>query len=50
MIKVNAVNKSFGSKQVLTDINVELLKGKFTSIIGANGSGKSTLLSTIARK
>lgn len=49
MIKVNAVNKSFGSKQVLTDINVELLKGKFTSIIGANGSGKSTLLSTIAK-
>lgn len=49
MIKVSGVNKSFGTKQVLTDIDVELLKGKFTSIIGANGSGKSTLLSTIAK-
>lgn len=44
MLKVNHVEKSFGSKQVLKSINFECKKGDIFGIFGRNGSGKSTLL------
>lgn len=46
-IKINGVGKSFGSKVVLKDINLEVNKGEVLSIIGQSGSGKSTLLRMI---
>lgn len=42
-----AVN--YGSFNVFKDINIKLVEGKITSIIGANGCGKSTLLKAIGR-
>ncbi len=44
MIKVSNINKSFGSLQVLKDINLEINKSEIVSIIGPSGAGKSTLL------
>ena len=44
MVKVENVCKSFGSLQVLKDINLEVNKGEVVCIIGPSGSGKSTLL------
>lgn len=47
MIKLIELNKSYGKKQVLFDVNLEIPTGSFTMLRGASGSGKSTLLSII---
>ena len=47
ILKVNHLSKSFGSHEVLRDIDFTVNKGDVTSIIGASGSGKSTLLRCI---
>lgn len=44
MIKIENVSKSFGNKEVLSDINIELKKGEIIALIGENGAGKSTLM------
>ena len=44
ILQVKHLSKSFGSHQVLRDIDFTVKKGDVTSIIGASGSGKSTLL------
>jgi len=47
MIEVQGVNKSFGDKQVLYDINTTFDKGKVNLIIGQSGQGKSVLAKCI---
>ena len=47
ILKVNHLSKSFGTHEVLRDIDFTVSKGDVTSIIGASGSGKSTLLRCI---
>ena len=47
ILKVNHLSKSFGSHEVLKDIDFTVEKGDVISIIGASGSGKSTLLRCI---
>ena len=47
ILKVNHLSKSFGTHEVLRDIDFTVNKGDVTSIIGASGSGKSTLLRCI---
>ncbi|MCE7785995.1 iron ABC transporter ATP-binding protein [Staphylococcus xylosus] len=49
MIKVQGLNKTIQDKAILQNINVEINKGKLTTMIGPNGAGKSTLLSAITR-
>ena len=44
ILQVNHLSKSFGTHEVLKDIDFTVKKGDVTSIIGASGSGKSTLL------
>ncbi len=44
MIKMEKVCKSFGTLQVLKDIDLSVKKGEVVCIIGPSGSGKSTLL------
>jgi len=41
------INKKFGNKQVLTDINLTIPKGKIIGLLGKNGTGKSTLIKLI---
>lgn len=43
-IKIELLNKFFGKKQVLFDIELEFPKGQMTALLGPSGSGKSTLL------
>ena len=38
------LNKSFGDKQVLQDINLSIPRGKIIGLLGKNGTGKSTLI------
>ncbi|RSK29228.1 amino acid ABC transporter ATP-binding protein [Bacillus sp. HMF5848] len=44
IIDIQHLSKSFGSHEVLKDINFHVNKGEVVSIIGSSGSGKSTLL------
>ena len=47
ILEVRHLSKSFGTHEVLRDIDFTVKKGDVTSIIGASGSGKSTLLRCI---
>ena len=44
IVEVRHLNKSFGPREILRDINFTVRKGDVTTIIGPSGSGKSTLL------
>ena len=48
-IRFEKVSYTYGKKtpfeyQALKDINLEILEGSFTAIVGHTGSGKSTLI------
>lgn len=47
IISIKGLKKSFGSNEVLKDINFSVKKGDVTCIIGSSGSGKSTMLRCI---
>lgn len=46
-VKVSNLKKSFGSLEVLKDINLEVHEGEVVCLIGPSGSGKSTFLRCI---
>ncbi len=46
-IKVEGVEKRFGSKTILENISFQVKKGEILSIIGPNGAGKSMLVKII---
>jgi phospholipid/cholesterol/gamma-HCH transport system ATP-binding protein len=48
-IRIEALNKSFGSNHVLKNIELEIRAGETFSIIGPSGTGKSVLLKLIVR-
>ncbi|MDR2964549.1 MAG: ABC transporter ATP-binding protein [Treponema sp.] len=47
-VVIEGVSKSFGDFQVLNNINLEIKKGEFFSLLGPSGCGKTTLLRIIA--
>lgn len=44
ILTVENLNFSYGSVNVLTDVNFSIYRGEFLAVIGPNGGGKSTLL------
>lgn len=48
IVRVNELNVSFGRHEILRDINLDIKKGEFVTILGPNGSGKTTLLKSIS--
>lgn len=44
ILKAEGVCKSYGKKEVLHNLDLELLPGKIYGLIGRNGAGKTTLL------
>jgi ABC-type multidrug transport system ATPase subunit len=47
MIHAKNISKSFGSKKLFSNLNIQLEKGSFLLVHGSNGAGKSTLLKTL---
>lgn len=47
MIRLENVDKYYGSSHILKDITMVVEKGDFISVMGSSGSGKSTLLNLI---
>jgi len=47
-VRFRAVNKSFGSTHVVSDLSLELPDGSFTVLVGPSGCGKSTSLRMLA--
>jgi ribose transport system ATP-binding protein len=46
-IDMTHISKSFGSNQVLKDINLTLRSGEVHALMGENGAGKSTLMNVL---
>ena len=47
LIKIQDLNKKYGKKQVLKDVNLTLYGGQIVSLLGPNGSGKTTLIKVL---
>lgn len=47
MINIKNLSKSYGNKQILSNINLTFEKGKVYGIVGENGAGKTTLFKCI---
>lgn len=48
ILKAQNISKSFGEKQVLSDINITLNKGEIVSLLGVSGAGKTTLFNILS--
>ena len=48
IIKIEHLSKSFSDKVVLDDINLDIRRGEFITLLGPSGCGKTTLLRMIA--
>lgn len=48
-VSINNISLSFGSKQVLKDVSLEIKEKTIVALIGPSGCGKSTLLKCINR-
>ncbi len=44
---ITDLNKSYGKKEVLKDVNISFDEGKIYSLIGVNGSGKTTFFNCV---
>ena len=47
MLKFNQINKAFGKRAVIKDLNYSFDANKIYALMGANGSGKTTLFNLI---
>jgi ABC-2 type transport system ATP-binding protein len=47
MIKVTNLNQSFGKKNVLNSINLEVNANEICALVGRNGAGKSTFINSL---
>ncbi len=48
-LKIDGIDCSYGSINVLKDVSFDVKSGQFLGILGPNGSGKTTLLKSISR-
>ena len=49
IILTNQLSIAYGKTEIIKNLDLSIIKGKITILIGSNGCGKSTILRTIAR-
>jgi rhamnose transport system ATP-binding protein len=42
LLSARGISKQFGGIEVLTDIDLDLMRGEIHALLGENGAGKST--------
>jgi Cu-processing system ATP-binding protein len=47
MIRVRGLRKSFGRREILKGVDLEIPRGRITALVGPNASGKTTLIKTV---
>lgn len=47
VLEITKINRSFGGRQVLTDVSFAVTGGRITGFVGRNGSGKTTTMRII---
>ncbi|MEV4825022.1 ATP-binding cassette domain-containing protein [Micromonospora sp. NPDC049274] len=46
-LRLDGIDRSFGDRQVLTNVSFEVAAGRMTGFVGANGAGKTTTMRII---
>lgn len=46
-LKIKNLSKSYGKKEVLKNVNLDITSGKIIGLLGKNGTGKTTLIKLI---
>ena len=47
LISITGLNKSYGHKHVVSDVNLSVHKGQILGLVGPNGAGKTTCLQSL---
>lgn len=47
LISITGLNKSYGKKHVVSDVNLSVHKGQILGLVGPNGAGKTTCLQSL---
>jgi len=47
LMRLKKINKTYGTTKVLTDMDIDIPKGKIVGLVGENGAGKTTLMKII---
>jgi ABC-type sugar transport system ATPase subunit len=48
LLTLRDITKTFGPVRALTSVNMQVLPGKVTALVGDNGAGKSSLIKTVS--
>lgn len=48
IVKLENFSKSYGEKEIIKDINLEVYEGEFLTLLGSSGCGKTTILRSIS--
>ena len=48
IVKLENFNKSYGEKQIIKNLDLEVYEGEFLTLLGSSGCGKTTILRSIS--
>jgi ABC-type sugar transport system ATPase subunit len=48
LVQLRGISKTFGAVKALTKVDLDILQGQVTALVGDNGAGKSSLVKTVS--